>query len=106
MVQIQNIVSSTESQRKKMVVLSTVHENWQTHRVKCAFGRERENAAGKQRKRMRKRGRLVVTVRIISNVSSHSNISVGAVTFSNTGKSGPVNPELVSGMAGTQPQAS
>lgn len=49
---------------------------------------------------------MVVTVRIISNVSSHSNISVGAVTFRNTGKSGPVNPELVSDMAEDQPQDS
>lgn len=42
---------------------------------------------------------MVVTVRIISNVFSHSSISVGAVTFRNIGKSGPVNPELVSDMA-------
>lgn len=40
---------------------------------------------------------MVVTVRIISNVSSHSNISVGAVTFRNTGKPTPVNSELVPG---------
>lgn len=47
---------------------------------------------------------MVVAVRIISNVSSHSNISVGAVTFRNVGESGPVNPELVSDMAEARPQ--
>lgn len=49
---------------------------------------------------------MVATVRIISNVSSHSNISVGAVTFRNIGKTGPVNPELVSDMAEARPQGS
>lgn len=49
---------------------------------------------------------MVVTVRIISDVSSHRNISVGAVTFRNIGKSGPVNPELVADIAEAQPQDS
>lgn len=42
---------------------------------------------------------MVVTVRIISTVSSHSNIYVGAVTFRNIGKPSPVNSELESDMA-------
>lgn len=49
---------------------------------------------------------MVLTVRIISNVSSHSNIFVGAVTFRNIGKLSPVNPELVSDMAEARPQHS
>ena len=47
---------------------------------------------------------MVVTVRIIPTVSSHSNISVGAVTFRNIGKSVPVNQELVFIMAEAWPQ--
>lgn len=42
---------------------------------------------------------MVVTVRIISNVSSHGHLSVRAVTFRNAGNFGPVNPELASDMA-------
>ena len=41
--------------KEKWSLSSTAHENWQTHRVKCASGRERENVAGNQRERMRKR---------------------------------------------------
>lgn len=62
-------------------------------------GREKLQAEGENEKR----GRMVVTVRIISNVSSHSHISVGAITFRNIGKSGPVNPELASDMAQAWP---
>lgn len=68
--------------------------------------RERENVAGRARGReLRERGRMVVTVRIISDVSSHSNISVGAVTFRNTGEVWScVNTGLVSDMAESWPQ--
>lgn len=42
-------------------------------------------------------------MRIISNVSSHSNISVGAVTFRNIGEWGLVKARLVSDMAEARP---
>lgn len=67
--------------------------------MKCASERERENVAGNQRE-------YGITVRIISNDSSHRNIFVGAVTFRNIGKWGPVNPKLVSDMAEARPQDS
>lgn len=68
---------------------STAHENWQTHRVKCALGGRGKTL---QTTRGRKWGRLLVTASRISNVSSRSHISVGAVTFRNTGKLGSCEP--------------
>lgn len=46
---------------------------------------------------------MVVTVRIISNVSSHSNIFVEAVIFRNLGNLGLVESKLASDMKARPP---